>query len=81
MKLATCKIEYLDKAKQLSEDETDRLLSRMGGKLFKRFKKEGLSNQEILGIQMEIEDEQLMEWRHKIAEIRKNDSKKKKSEK
>jgi len=77
MELATCNIGYLDKAKHLSEDETDRLLSRMGGKLFKRFKKEGLYNQDILCIQMEIEDEQLMEWRHKIAEIRKNASKKK----
>ncbi len=54
---------YLDKAKKLSTAEQERLLSRMTGKLPKRLLKDRLSREEALAIQLELEDEQLQEWR------------------
>jgi len=55
--------DYLDKAKLLSESEAERIQSRMSGKLMRRFMKEKLSPLEALAIQLELEDEQLNEWR------------------
>ena len=52
----TSKTNYLAKAKQLSKDETERLLSRMGGKLDRRLEKGKLSQQEALAKQLELED-------------------------
>ena len=61
--------EYLAKAMQLSEEEQERLLARMVGKLPRRLEKEKLSREEALAIQMELEDEQLQEWREKMRAI------------
>ncbi|MFQ6334278.1 hypothetical protein [Methylophilus sp. 3sh_L] len=72
---------YLDKVKQLSADEAERVLSRMGGKLPKRFIKDKLSQEEALALQLEIEDEQLQEWREKVAKLREEDEKKEKKKK
>lgn len=57
------KPDYLAKAKLLSKEETERLLSRMGGKLDRRMEKNKLSREEALVIQLQLEDEQLQEWR------------------
>ena len=70
MKIKAADEEYLEKAKQLSEEEAERLLSRMGGKLPRRLQKDKLSREEALAIQLEIEDEMLKEWRERVAEIR-----------
>lgn len=60
------KPEYLEKALLLSAEEQERLLSRMTGKLPRRLEKDKLSVAEALAIQLEIEDEQLNEWREKM---------------
>lgn len=73
--------EYLEKVKQLSSEEAERVLSRMGGKLPKRFIKEKVSQEEAIAMQLEIEDEQLQEWRAKIANLREEDEKKDKKKK
>lgn len=62
--------EYLEKAKLLTDEDAERLLSRMGKKLPRRLLKEKLSKEEALAIQLEIEDEQLEEWREKMNEIK-----------
>ena len=62
--------EYLDKARLLSEEETERLLSRMRSKLKRRLEDEKMSTLEAVAIQLEKEDEELNEWRAKMAEIR-----------
>ncbi len=62
--------EYIEKAKLLSNDDAERLMSRMGKKLPKRLMKDKLSRDEALAIQLEIEDEQLEEWREKLSEIK-----------
>ena len=63
--------EYLAKAKLLSEEETERLMARMRSKLMRRLEDKKMSVPEVVAIQMEIEDEELNEWREKMAEIRK----------
>jgi hypothetical protein len=62
--------EYLEKVTLLTEEETERLLSRMRGKLMRRLEDKKLSVLEVAAIQLEIEDGELNEWREKMAEIR-----------
>jgi len=63
--------EYLEIAKNLSKEETERLLSRTRSKLIRRLESEKMTALEVVAIQLEIEDEDLSEWRRKMAEIRK----------
>ena len=63
--------EYLEKAKLLSTEETERLMSRMRSKLMRRLEDKEMSVSEVVAIQLEIEDKNLSEWREKMAEIRK----------
>jgi membrane protein involved in colicin uptake len=69
----TSKPDYLAKVKQLSKVETERLLSRMGGKLDRRMEKGKLSQQEALAKQLELEDEQLQEWRKVMHSLKKKE--------
>ncbi|MEI7917518.1 MAG: hypothetical protein WCH41_06890 [Methylophilaceae bacterium] len=62
--------DYIQKAKGLSQEERDRLLSRMVGKLPKRLQKEKLTPDEAIAIQLEVEEEQLQEWRINMAAIK-----------
>ena len=64
--------EYLEKAKLLTKEETERLLARMRTKLARRVEDKKLSALESVAIQLEIEDEELKEWREKMAELRKS---------
>ena len=63
--------EYLEIAKNLSKEETERLLSRARSKLIRRLESEKMTALDVVAIQLEIEDEELSEWREKMAEIRK----------
>jgi len=63
--------EYLEKAQQLEKEETERLLARMRSKLMRRLEDKKMSVQEAVAIQLEIEDEELQEWRARMAEISK----------
>ncbi|MGA7595144.1 MAG: hypothetical protein WCA64_08100 [Gallionella sp.] len=67
------KPDYLAKVKQLSKIETERLLSRMGGKLDRRMGKGKLSQEEALAKQLELEDEQLQEWRKVMYSLKKKE--------
>ena len=62
--------EYLEKARLLSGEETERLLSRMRSKLKRRLEDKKMGALEAVAIQLEKEDEELNEWRAKMAEIR-----------
>lgn len=73
---------YVEKVKKLSKEESERLLSRMSGKLPRRLEKDKLSKEEALALQMELEDEQLQEWRKMMAALnKKTESKDKPKEK
>lgn len=63
--------EYLEKAKQLSKEETERLLSRVRNKLVRRLEDKKMTPLEVAAIQLEIEDDDLKVWREKWAEIKK----------
>ncbi len=69
MKIKTASEEYLEKAQHLSEDEIDKLQYRMRGKLFRRAEDKKLSLLEAVAIQLEIEDEELAEWREKRSQM------------
>src|SRR3569832_1241341 len=60
---------YLEKARHLSKEETERLLSRMREKLTRRLEDKKLSAMEVVAIQLEIEDEALSEWLERMQEI------------
>ncbi len=68
--MKTANVSYLEKAQKLDIEEQDRLLSRMAGKLPKRLQKEKLTKHEAIAIQLELEDEQLQEWRSIMAELK-----------
>ncbi len=70
MKIKTANEEYVKKATILTEEATERLLSRMRGKLTRRVEDNKLSTIEALAIQLELDDEQLAEWREKMQEIK-----------
>lgn len=63
--------EYLEKARQLGKEETERLLSRARGKLTRRLEDQKLTPEEVVAIQLEIEDEDLNEWRERWDQIKK----------
>ncbi len=61
---------YLEQAKLLSKEDRERLLSRTRTKLMRRLEDNKLSADEVVAIQLEIEDEDLEEWRKKWAELK-----------
>jgi hypothetical protein len=62
--------QYLEKAKLLSKEERERLLSRTRTKLMRRLEDNKLSADEVIAIQLELEDEDLEQWRKKWAELK-----------
>lgn len=71
-------IDYAEEAKKLNTEQKERLLSRMSGKLPKRLEKEKLTELEALAMQLELEDEQLAEWKERVDAIRAKEKKKNK---
>lgn len=69
--------EYIEKAKLLGDKEAERLLSRTRSKLKRRLDDRKISVLEVMAIQLEIEDEDLNEWRERVAEIKSAEDKKK----
>ena len=63
--------EYLEKAKQLSNEEIEHLLVRMRGRFARRLEDKRLSAIEAIALQLEYEDETLEEWRERLTEMRK----------
>lgn len=60
---------YLEKAKKLRKEQLERLLARTRRKFMRRIEDMEMSAVEVAAIQMEIEDEELAEWRERWAEI------------
>jgi hypothetical protein len=58
---------FIKLAEELDEVSAEKVLSRMTGKLPKRFIKEKLTRNEAIAIQLELEDELLQEWRENFA--------------
>jgi thiamine kinase-like enzyme len=66
----TASEQYIEKAKLLSKEDRERLLSRARTKLMRRLEDNKMSADEVIAIQLEIEDEDLDEWRKKWAELK-----------
>lgn len=62
-------IEYINKVAKLSKEETERLLSRMRGKLTRRIEDKKLSITEAIAIQLEFEYVLLEQWRDNRIKI------------
>ncbi len=71
------KPDYLAKVKQLTMEETERLLSRMGNKMDRRLEKNKISQEEALAEQLELEDEQLHAWRKVVLALKAKEEAKK----
>jgi hypothetical protein len=69
--------DYLETARKLGEDELERVLSRARNKLVRRLEERKLTPHEVAAIQLEIEDEDLAEWRARWEAIRKKEKEKK----
>lgn len=63
---------YLEKAKSLTQADKEHLFVRMNGTLPSRLNHKDLIREECLAILLELEDEQLAEWRLKMYEIAKH---------
>jgi hypothetical protein len=69
------KDEYLQKAKGLSELASNKLALRFGRKYFDELTTAGIQEVEVLALLLEMEDEQLKEWRQAIGKIRARNTK------
>jgi hypothetical protein len=69
MKLRTASPAYIEQAMALSQEEAERLMARMRGKLARRLGKADLQSLEAVALQLQLEDEELQEWRKRWAEI------------
>ena len=65
---------YLEKAENLTAEAVAGLLSRLSGKLPKRLDKNKISRLDALAMQLEIEDEQLSEWRERMYVIQSSEA-------
>ena len=64
--------KFLEMVSSLSESRKERLLSRMTGKLPKRLLKDKIDIDEALAMQLEIEYEQLQDWRKQMQLMKKS---------
>lgn len=69
-KVGLTKGEYLQKAKGLSELASKKLVLRFGRKYFDELTTTGIQDVKVLALLLEMEDEQLREWRQAIVKIR-----------
>ncbi|MES2579552.1 MAG: hypothetical protein V4552_03320 [Pseudomonadota bacterium] len=77
MKIKIPAEEYIKAASNLNDDQKERLLCRMRGKLTRKWENEKLDTIEALAIQLEIEDAELADWREKMNEIKEKERPKK----
>jgi N-acyl-L-homoserine lactone synthetase len=61
--------DYLAKVASFSEDKIERLFSKFRLELSSFFEDQKLSIEEAIAIQLEVEDEQLEEWRENRIKI------------
>ena len=62
--------EYLERAKQLSNDDADRLMARMRGRFTRRFAARKLTALQAIALQLEFEEEELAQWRDRMQQLR-----------
>lgn len=69
-------MEYLERAQALSREDAELIFSRMRGKLVHGLDRQKLPPLHAVALQLQYEDEQLAEWRQRIAELREREKEK-----
>lgn len=75
MKLKLNSPHYLERAAALSREEAERLFSRMRGKLARRLEHEKIDSLDAVALQLQLEDEELNEWRQRWQELSQQEAK------
>jgi len=75
MKLKSASPEYLERAATLSREDAERLFSRMRGKLARRLENEKIDSLDAVALQLQLEDEELNEWRQRWEELSQREAK------
>lgn len=75
MKLKLNSPHYLERAAALSREEAERLFSRMRGKLARRLEHEKIDSLDAVALQLQLEDEELDEWRQRWEELSQREAK------
>lgn len=65
--------EWIEKAMLLSRDDAERILARMRKKIVRRLEHEAIDPLAAVAMQLQLEDEQLKEWRNRMSELREKD--------
>lgn len=65
--------EWIERAMLLSKDDAERILARMRKKITRRLEHEAIDPLVAVALQLQLEDEQLKEWRDKMSELRRKD--------
>lgn len=71
MKLTSASPDYMEKAMLLSREDAERILARMRKKISRRLEHDDIDPLEAVALQLQLEDEQLKEWRENLGELRK----------
>lgn len=74
--MKTAAPEFIELVATLSEEAKGRILSRMRGKVFDRFGKFKITDDEAVAIQLTIEDDNQKEWLKKVRDLRAKEEKK-----
>jgi hypothetical protein len=75
MKIKSASPEYLERAATLSREDAERLFSRMRGKLARRLENERIDSLDAVALQLQLEDEELNEWRQRWEELSQHEAK------
>jgi hypothetical protein len=75
MKIKSASPEYLERAATLSREDAERLFSRMRGKLARRLENERIDSLDAVALQLQLEDEELNEWRQRWEELSQREAK------
>lgn len=76
MKMKKPSPEWVEKAMRLSKDDAEHILARMRKKLTRKLEDDEIAPLEAVALQLQLEAEQLDEWRARIAELRKRHAEK-----
>lgn len=79
MKIKVANEIYIVIAKTLNEDQKERLLCRMRDKLTRKWENEELDTLAALAIQLEVEEEELADWRENMKKIHEKEKSSKKN--
>jgi len=61
--------EYIEKAMALSQEDAERLFSRMRRKLSHQLERAEIGSLEAVALQLQAEDDDLQEWRQRWADV------------